>query len=151
MYDGEMLKYGCVNPIGKTAVAVAMAASQVITAASGKLVYMDAGAATLCDSTGAYIFGGVESEAETPSTGEKKNCIIDLSAIFRLPIAAGSYVVGMQGDMADIEINSNVQGVELDDSTQNLVLVVDGDVTNNKWVDVVMNPAVWGASVGVEA
>lgn len=150
MYDGEMLKYGCTNPIGKTAVPVAMASTQVLTAASGRLVYMNDGAATLCDSTGAYIFGGLESEAETPSTGEIKNCIIDLTAIFRLPIAAGTYVVGMQGDMADIEINSSVQGVELDDSTQNLVFVVDGDATNSKWVDVVMNPAVWGVGIGVE-
>jgi len=151
MYEGEMLKYGCINPENKTAVPVTMAASQTIVAASGKFVYMSDGSATLCADSTTYIFGWIETEADSSTSAEVRNCIIDLSAMFRIPVNAGTYVVGMQGDLCDISISSNVQGANLSTSTENQLILANGDTTNNKWVDVMINPAVQGASLGCDA
>lgn len=146
----KQLKYGQIYG-GCVAVPVAMAASQVISAASGKFVYMNAGAATLNVDGSASIFGFLEAHAHTPATGAYLNAVIDLSAVFRIPVNSGTYVIGMQGDYCDISVSSNIQGAQLDASTENTLIIVDGDLDNNYWVDVRMNPALWGTALGAEA
>jgi hypothetical protein len=136
---------------GKITVPVPMAASQVISAQSGKFVFMNAGAATLNVDGSASIFGFLEAYAHTPSTGAYLNCIIDLSAIFRIPVNSGTFAVGMIGDYCDISVSSNIQGAQLDASAENTLIVVGGDLVNNYYVDVRMNPALWGTALGVEA
>ena len=152
MNEGDQLKYGWIRG-GKTSIGVTDAGSQVITAASGKFVYMNAGAATLCDDGTATIWGSLESQAQTtPAAGEELNCIIDLTAIFRIPVTGGTYAVGMIGDLCDLEITgSDIQGAQLDASAEDLVVVVGGDLTNNNWVDVMMNQDVHGTGIGVDA
>lgn len=139
----KQLKYGWIAG-GKTAVPVPMASSQTIVDQSGKFVHMNDGAATLCADAKAYIFGhlevGTEDGSITPSSGDYLNCIIDVSAVFRIPVNSGTYVVGMIGDKADLSIDTNVQGAQLDASAENLVIVVGGDADDNNFVDVMMNP-----------
>ena len=145
----EQLKYGWLYG-GKVSVPVEMAATQALYAQSGRFVYMVAGAATLCADGITTIFGMLEAHQHTPATGASLNCIIDLTAVFRIPVNSGTYAVGMKGDYCDISI-STYQGAQLDASTENLLIIVGGDLVNNYYVDVMMNPAVWGTLLGADA
>ena len=145
------LKYGHRHG-GKMAVPVVMAASQAMVAAGGKFVYMDAGAAKLNVDGSLRIYGFLEAAAGTPTVGDVLNCIIDLTAVFRIPINSGTYAVGMVGDYCDISVDANsIQGAQLNASIENTLIVVGGDADNNEYVDVMMNPALWGTGVGVDA
>lgn len=147
MDKGEQLKYGWIRG-GKTSVPVVCAA-QTFTAASGKFVYMSDGAATQIDSV-ATIFGFLESEAQTVTAGEVLNCIIDLTAVFRIPInAAGTYAAGMIGDLADLTLSGSVQGAILTAPSYNNVVIVGGDDDNDNYVDVMMSSKTWGTGLGV--
>jgi len=152
MYEGEMLQYGRINErsAGANIVPVPMAASQVIAAASGRFVYMNAGAATLCISTTQTIFGFLQTHAHTPATSAKVACEVDLKAIYRVPVVSGTFVNGMIGDVCDLVVTSGVQGVALGASTHNIVTIVGGDTTNNKWCDVMMNPEEWSTGAGAD-
>ena len=150
MQDGVQLKYGQIRG-GSLATKVTMAASQNIQDASGRFVYMNAGAATLCTDGTTSIFGSLESEKDTVTAADVRNCIIDLTAVFRIPVDSGTYAIGMVGDSCDINITSNIQGAQLDASVENTLIVVGGDAVNNNWVDVMMSPLVWGTGIGVDA
>ncbi len=145
----EQLKYGWIYG-GKVSAPVAMAATQALYAQSGRFVYMNAGAATLCADAITSIWGFLEAHQHTPATGALLNCIIDLTAVFRIPVNSGTYVVGMIGDTCDISIDT-VQGAQLDASTENLLIIVGGDAVDNKYVDVMMNPTYHGTGLGAEA
>ena len=153
MDDGVMLKYGRVNKPGAGAnlQTVAMVASQIVKAASGRFVFMVAGAATLCISTSASIFGFLNTHEHTPTVGDKIGCDTDLTGVFRIPVNSGTYAVGMVGDLCDLSISSNIQGAALDASTHDLLVIVGGDLVNNNWVDVMMNPEEWGTGLGADA
>ncbi|TBR15639.1 hypothetical protein EPO66_05700 [bacterium] len=144
------MKYGWLHG-GKVSVPVAMAATQAIAAQSGRFVFMNAGAATLNVDGSASIFGFLEAHAHTPATGAELNCIIDLTAVFRIPVNAGTYAVGMIGDYCDISVANGIQGAQLNASTENTLIIVGGDAVDNKYVDVMMNPALWGTALGADA
>lgn len=127
------------------------AASQVIGNKSGKFVYMNAGALTLCVDGTAQIFGWANDYARTPTVGDICSVNVALDAIYRIPVNAGTYAAGMVGDLTDLNVDTNVQGAKLDASGENLVIIVGGDLVNNNYVDVKINPAVQGAAVGSEA
>ncbi len=146
----EDLKYGHIHG-GKVAVPVAMVASQTASAQSGRFVFMVAGAATLNVDGSTTIFGSLETHAHAMATSEIVSCIIDLTAVFRIPVNSGTYAIGMVGDWCDISISSNIQGAQLDASAENTLMVVGGDATNNYFVDVMMNPNVWGTGLGADA
>ena len=143
----EQLKYGWLRG-GKVSVEVPMAATQALYAQSGRFVYMNAGAATLCADGVGSIFGFIEAHAHTPATGAYLNCIIDLTAVFRIPVNSGTFVVGMIGDQCDISIDT-VQGAQLDASAENTLTVVGG--YGAVYVDVMITPTEWGTGAGVEA
>ena len=145
---GEQLKYGWIYG-GRVAAPVAMAATQALYAQSGRFVYMVAGAATLCADAVTTIWGFLEAHAHTPDTGAELNCIIDLTAVFRIPINSGTFAVGMIGDTCDISISSTVQGAQLDASTEDLLIIVGGYST--VYVDVMMNPSHHGTGLGADA
>jgi len=152
MYDGEALRYERTNGGDiSNVIPVPMAASQVVSAKSGRFVYMNDGAATLCAAASTTIFGWLNTRARTPDTSEEVPCDIDLNGIWRIPINSGTFVVGMRGDYCDLSDSSDIQGAALDSSSRDLLIIVNGDVDNNKWVDVKMNPAVWGTLVGADA
>ena len=148
------LKYGWIMG-DKVAVPVPVAGSQTIVDQSGKFVYMDDGAATLCCDAAAYILGhleiGTEDGSISPTAGDMYNCIIGLSNVYRIPIDSGTYVVGMIGDKGDLAISSNVQGAQLDASSEDLIIVVGGDADDSNYVDVMVNPnAIASTGAGVD-
>lgn len=144
----EELKYGWRHG-GKVSMPVPMAASQVISAQSGKFVFMNAGAATLNIDGSTTIFGHLEAHAHTPATGAELNCIMDLTAIFRIPVNSGTFVVGMLGDYCDISVSSSIQGAQLAASTEDTLIIVGGSAA--VYADVMMNPAKWGTGLGADA
>ena len=147
MYEGEQLKYGHAGG-GKMSRPV-VAYIDTWVAASAKFVYMNAGVATACDDSTSRIYGFLEVEAQTITAGEVVNCIIDLTAVFRVPIVNGTFLAAMKGDHGDLDISSGIQGVDVEATGQDHIIYVDGDTTNSKWVDVVMNPAVWGTGIDI--
>ncbi len=153
MQDGVMLKYGRVNEksAGAEVVPVTMAGSQVVKAKSGRFVFMNAGAATLNIDGSASIYGVLNTHEHTPTVGDIIGCDTDLNGIWRIPINSGTFAEGMKGDYCDISISSNIQGAQLDASVENTLIIVDGDAVNNNWVDVRMNPALWGTATGADA
>lgn len=58
--------------------------------------------------------------------------------VFRIPINAGILVQAMIGETCDITVVTNVQGADLTASARDCVRIIDGDLVNNKWVDVVI-------------
>lgn len=148
---GKHIKYGQIKGGEVNIGGLAWAASQVVGNQSGKFFYMAAGAATLCLDNVAYIFGWALERARTPTVGDLFTGNVALDAVYRIPINSGTYVVGMIGDLCDISISTNVQGAQLDASVENLLIIVGGDLVDNDWVDVKINPAVQGAAVGCDA
>lgn len=153
MQDGVMLKYGRVNEksAGADLIPVTMAAAQVIKAKSGRFVYQNAGAATLCGAATTTIMGVLNTHEHTPTVGDVIGCDCDLNGIWRIPINSGTFVEGMKGDFCDLSIASDIQGAALDASVRDLLIIVDGDAVNNLWVDVKMNPAKVGTGLGADA
>ena len=147
---GYHLRFGQVKGIQLNVGHCVWAASQVVGNRSGKFVYENAGALTLCVDATAYIFGWAQERARTPTVGDTCTVNIALDAIFRIPVNSGTYAEAMRGDLCDISVSSSVQGAQLDASDENSLIVCDGDLVNNEWVDVKINPAVQGAAAGVD-
>lgn len=144
MQPGVALKYGWLKG-GKTSVPVEMLASQVMKAQSGRFINItSAGYGEVFDDQDtAECFGFAEAPEETSSATSGNtvyNVIVDLTAIFRIPIDTGTYVLGMFGDTCDIGVTSDVQGAYLTGSTSDTVIIVGGDITNQNWIDVMINP-----------
>ena len=154
MQDGVMLKYGRVNEqaAGAHMVPVKMVAAQVVKAASGRFVFMVAGEATLVVASSATIYGVLNTHAQTPTAGDIIGCDINKDGVWRIPINSGTYAEGMKGDFCDLSVNGNsIQGAVLGTSTRDSVVIVDGDLLNNNWVDVKMNSLIWGTGLGADA
>jgi len=113
---------------------------------------MNDGAATFNVDGSTSIFGSLEFPVLTsaPDTGTIYNCNISLASTYRIPVDSGTYVVGMVGDYCDIAISSYIQGAQLDASIENTLIIVGGDADDNNYVDVMMNPAVWGTILGCD-
>ena len=149
---GEHIRYGQIKGSEVNVGSFPWVASQVIGNKSGKFVYMAAGELTLCVDAVAYILGWAQeaSGASTPTAADECTVNVALDAVYRIPVNSGTYVKGMIGDKCDLSVVSNVQGAQLDASSEDLCIVVGGDATsNNAWVDVKINPAVAGVPAGV--
>lgn len=151
MQDGKQLKYGWIRG-GRQGFEVLVAAAQTILAASGKFVKRTAAGtatATLAVDGSTEIIGHLECEAIATTAGtEKRWCINDPTAVFRIPVNSGTYARTMKGKTCDISVSSSIQGAQLDASAEDTITIVDGDEVNNAWVDVMINTNKLG-SVGV--
>tara|TARA_Y100000310_G_scaffold313126_1_gene361113 strand:+ start:271 stop:732 length:462 start_codon:yes stop_codon:yes gene_type:complete len=148
MNEGDQLRYGWIGG-GKYGVPVGMAASEVLPALSSAFVNMNASgyAEYLDDQDSEEIFGGVEAPAETTNATAGNtvyNCIVDITAIYKVPVDTGTYAITDIGDTCDVGVTSTVQGAYLQASTQEQLIILNGDLTNNTWVIVRMNPFVQG-------
>ena len=145
---GEHIRYGQIKGGEVNIENLAWAASQVIGNQSGKFVYVNDGALTLCGDALNYIFGWAQeaSGASTPTVGDKVTVNVAWDAVYRIPINGGTFVIGMIGDSCDLEVATNTnygvntQGAQLDASTEDTLLIVGGDAVNSKYVDVRINP-----------
>jgi len=144
----EQLKYGHVRG-GSVSVPCPVAA-ETYYANSGRFVYNNAGVLTLAGDGQGEIFGFCDCAAGLKVAGSYENVIVDPSAVFRIPIDAGTFVVGMIGDTCDIGITGTVQGADLEASTDDVLIIVGGDLVDNNWVDVMINQNERG-QVGAEA
>lgn len=130
---------------GKVSVPVPLAASQVITAKSGLFVNLDGSGDAVRSADGANeIFGyaefdGIARTTSSTAGAEVANVIIDPSAVFRIPVLAGTYAATMRGKTCDIKVTSNVQGADLATADDDVFVIVDGDLVGNAWVDVMIN------------
>jgi len=152
MAIGEMLKYGHVRG-GSEGFNVPIGASEVFSNASGRFVKPDGAnrRAELAGDADTELMGFLVCEAFTSSATEgadERFCINDLTAVFRIPVNAGTYAKTMIGETCDLSISSNIQGAQLNASDEDTLIVVGGDVDNNNWVDVMLNPNKM-AAVGV--
>lgn len=129
---------------GKVSVAVPLAASQAFKARSGQFVYLDgSGNAVIADDGANEIFGcAQEAERTTSATAaaEQVNVVVDPSAVFRIPVGAGTYAATMRGKSCDlIKDSDNIQGADLTAADDDVLVIIDGDLVNNLWVDVMIN------------
>jgi hypothetical protein len=151
MNDGKQLKYGQIAG-GDLGYEHILTAAQAIVAASGKFVKRAGNGTdtvTIAGDGDAEILGHLECEAIATTLGtEKRKVVCDLTGVFRIPVNSGTYTHLMKGKTCDLSISSNIQGAQLDASAEDTVIVVNGDLVNNEWVDVMINPVKIGA-VGV--
>lgn len=139
----EHIKYGHYRG-GDASVPVKLAASQVFKQRSGRFVYLDgSGNAVIADDGANEIFGHAEESERTSSAtagAEQAKVIIDPTAIFRIPVGAGTYVATMRGKSCDIiKDSNNIQGADLTAADDDVLIIVDGDLVNNAWVDVMIS------------
>ena len=142
---GEHLRYGQVKGPAVKIGGLIWAASQVIGNQSGKFVYMNDGALTLNVASVNYIFGWAMDYARTPTVGDKCTVNVSREAVYRIPINNGTFVIGMIGDMCDLSVatnsnyGANTQGADLAAYGEGVVMIVGGDLVDNKWVDVMLS------------
>jgi hypothetical protein len=134
------IKYGYIRGGDRLLKDVVWKASQVVKARSGRFVINDAGAIAIAGDGANEIIGHADEAEGTPATGAPARVNNDLTAIFRVPVMAGTYVKAMDGKTCDIKVTSNVQGADLTAATDNVLIVVGGDLVNNEYVDVRINP-----------
>lgn len=146
---GEQLRYGQVAG-GQVMMEAAFGASEVIKAASGRFVKTDgAGYMEIADSGDSEIIGFAEhGEGTTSSTdgGTKAPINISLDAVYKIPIGgAATLTRAMFYDTCDLIVASNIQGADLT-SSEDVLIIVGGDLTNNKWILVKLNPLKMGVT-----
>jgi hypothetical protein len=153
MDDGKQLKYGQIRG-GNQGFPVTVKTTQYFAAAGGKFVKRtgaNTNSVTLATQTDTEILGHIETEELNSSDGtEVRLCVNDPTAVYRLPVAAGTFYGYMKGKTCDLIIASGIQKVALNSNSYKQLIIEDGDATNSAWVDVKVNQAVTDAArVGV--
>ena len=139
------LKYGIqLNEQAALIVSAPMGASEVIPA-GGAFVKNDASGRMEIAGDGTTLLAGYVLPTELDAGKKYQTCssteggtvvpFIPISAMLatavKLPVTGGKYASTMLGETADLEVVSNVQGVQLDASAEDTVLIVGGDVEEN--------------------
>lgn len=145
--EGVKLKYGPFKGNTELYIPGYMGNAEVISDQSGRFVVQDGGGYLDIAADGdAEIAGWVEGAAQTTSTTRGNTVLAFIPAaaclgmVFRIPINVGTFVITMRGDTSDLSIASNIQGAKLDASGEDVIIILDGDLVNNNWVDVTLNP-----------
>ena len=163
---GQQLKYGMIK--GESSVInmpMPMGASEVIAAKSGRFVKDDGSSRMEIAGDGSTLLAGwvdLPAHANYSSTGiytcsatEGADVAVFtpvsmlLGVVFRLPINSGTFAITMRNNTCDLSVASNIQGVQLDASSEDTLLILDGDLVNNQWVDVCINPDKIASLTGV--
>lgn len=147
------LKYGIqLNEQVALIVSAPMGASEVIPA-GGAFVKNDASGRMEIAGDGTTLLAGYVFPTELDAGKKYQTCsategatlvpFIPISAMLatavRLPVLGGTYAASMLGETCDLEVVSNVQGVQVDASAEDTVIIVGGDVDANE-VLVIPNP-----------
>lgn len=143
------LKYGWIRG-GRSGYIVPIGASEVLKAKSGRFMKNDAsGRAEVAVDGSTELMGFLDCEEFTASATEgadKRFLINDVTAVFRIPVSAGTYTAAMLGETCDLAVSSSIQGAKLDGSGEDTLIIVGGDAVNNAYVDVMINPIKLGAT-----
>jgi len=156
MAEGDQIKYGIIKGEDSApALTIPVGASEVIPAGGAFCKNDGSGRAeTAVDGStllmGYYFPGdpgldsGQKYQTASSTEGLTKAPFIPASAmlgvVVRLPINSGTYAATMIGKTCDISVSSNKQGVQLDASSEDTLIIVGGDAVNNRWCDVIINP-----------
>ena len=140
------LRYGRIAG-GELGFVLEMGASEVIKAQSGRFVSPDTASTPnrgeIAVAGDTELLGWIELAEQTCSSTEGGTsgwCINDLTAVFRVPVNTGTFTRIMKGKVCDLAVTSDIQGVDLTASGEDVVWIMDGDLVNNYWVDVRLNP-----------
>ena len=146
---GEQLRYGQVlGP--RVMVDAVWGASEVIKAASGRFCITDgSGRLEIADSGDGELVGFAEHKEETSSATEgatPTQLNISLEAVYKIPIGgAVTLTRAMFYDTCDLIVASGIQAADLT-SNEDVLQIVGGDLVNNNWILVRLNPAKVGAT-----
>lgn len=157
MANGKQLRYGPIkNEESCPKLPMPMGASEVVKAASGRFVTNDgSGRLEIADDGDALLAGWVElgegttSATEGGTIGQFMPAPAALGVVFRIPVNAGTFVATMRGKTTDLARTSDIQGAKLDASGEDNLIIVDGDLDANAWVDVMINPSKLTGYTGV--
>lgn len=145
--EGERLKYGFIKGF-ELYIPAPIGASEVIKAASGRFVKTDgSGRVEIAVDGTTELVGHLNYPEGTASATEGGSIgILNVArdAVYRIPVNAGTYAAAMKYDTCDLAVTSSIQGAKLDASGEDTIILVDGDVTNNAWVDCMINPSKLG-------
>lgn len=157
MSNGTQLKYGMnINEVSAPIISIPMGASEVVAAQSGRFVIDDGSSrAEIAGDSDGLLMGWVElpegkfydadyiytcSSTEGLDIAPFVPISAMLGVVVRMPINSGTFAITMINNTCDISVSSNIQGVQLDASAEDTLIVVGGDLVNNAWVDVIVNP-----------
>jgi len=157
MANGALLKYGMIkNECTAPCISMPMGASEVIAVKSGRFVKDDGSSRMEIAGDGDTLLAGwVEvpegknynasgiytcSSTEGADIAPYYPISALLGVVFRIPVNSGTYAATMKNNTCDLSVSSNIQGAQLDASAEDTIIVVDGDLVNNAWVDVMVNP-----------
>ncbi len=140
---GEQLRYGQVAGGKVMITGAAWGASEVIKAASGRFVISTAGRMEIADSGDGELIGhAVHREETTSSTeeGTKANVNVSLDALYKIPLSATVALTRARFyTTCDLLVASNIQQADLT-SNEDVLQIMDGDIANQNWVIVRLNP-----------
>jgi len=146
MSNGKQLRYGIIKgECSSTKIPMNVGASEVIPAGGAFVKTDGSGRLEVAGDGSTLLAGFLETEAQTASAvegftvGNFYPAGGALCLVVRLPITGGTFVAAMRGKTADLEVVAGVQSVQLDASAEDTVIVVDGDLVDNAWVDVMIN------------
>jgi hypothetical protein len=150
---GTPLKYGPITGSTSPGYPVGLTASQRFYATSGKFVTIATGTgyATLSTSASTLIFGWADVgslandmtayyTSSSTDGADVASIILASDCVFRIPVSSGTFAVTSVGVAYDLAVSSYLQGVAVGTASYKLVIIVGGDLVNNTWVDVIMNP-----------
>lgn len=161
---GGMLKYGPIAGANQDfRIPAPIGASETFRLKSGRFVTNDgSGRMEVADDGDTLLAGwldpddgdGDSSATEGASKGGFLPAPAALGVVFRIPVVAGTYAATMLGkttDLARATVGGTtlIQGAKLDGSGEDNLIIVGGDVDNNEWVDVMINPSKLTGYTGV--
>ena len=149
------LKYGCINGDHKTAVPVSITDAEAIKMQSGRFAARNTttGAMEIADTT-EKLYGWLEFGGDDSSTsGQVANLIVDVTAIFRIPLIydASTYTVNYSealiGETCDLKVSGGVQYAHPEGHSANQIVIVGGKAATGTdisaadgYLDVMLNP-----------
>jgi len=130
---------------GKVSAPSTWVGSDVLKNSGGKFVIKSGNSVAIAAAGANELLGHAEDGERTTVALDPVNIIIDPTAVYRLPVITGTYVVAMQFDTCDLGVSSDKQGVDLTAATDDVFIIIDGDIDDNLWVDVMLNQNERGA------
>ena len=160
---GGLLKYGPISGLNMNfRIPCPIAASETFRLKSGRFITMNAGNAEVADDGDTLLAGWLDPDdgdgASSSTAGASKGGWLPANAalgvVFRIPVAAGTYAATMLFKTCDLVRATiggvtSIQGAKLDASGEDNLIIVGGDVDNNEWVDVMINPSKITSLTGV--
>jgi hypothetical protein len=145
--DGQLLKYGIIKGIDHPGYPMGVTTSTVFNTAGGTIVscITTTGLIRIATDSDTKIFGWADTYSHTSAAGEVVSVIpATAPVVIRLPIISGTMDQTVIGDRCDLVVSSTVQGAAIGTDSGHHLIIVGGDIAQNLWVDVIINPAIVG-------